>query len=189
MAIFNPDGTQYQVTGDMRQFDPNSPDHCLFAMWDEELIKISGTPLFYYEVFIQDQTIDPIYWEDRGKIWSSQPITLYGYYEPIPSQNAMTQFGIDAPDEMKFELNYKATLRDVGHPPKIGSRIFSPHLSENWKIIQRNLGEFKKWGVIRLELICQRFQESLTTGEGNITQDEPDFNISEVVRKDCPGTS
>lgn len=180
--IYRNDGRPYEVVGSSRQFDPNSPEHDLFNTWDEELIKISGTPLFYYEVFIQDQTIDPIYVEDRGKIWSSNPLILYAYYEPIPSQNDVTNFGIDAPDEMHFELNYRATLRIIGHPPKIGSRLFSPHLSENWVLIQRNLGEFKKWGAIRLELICQRFQESTTTGEGQVTQKQPNFTIDDVLR-------
>ena len=143
MTIYNLQGTEYEPTGSLRQFDPASPEHDLFNTWDEELIKISGTPLFYYEVFIQNQTIDPIYVEDRGKIWSSNPISLYCYYEPIPSKNDMTNFGIDAPDEMIFELNYKATLKAVGHPPKIGSRLFTPHLSENWVLIQRNLSQFK----------------------------------------------
>ena len=182
MAIYYPNGKEYKVTGSLRQFDPDSPDHELLNLWDEEQIKIAGSPIFYYEVFIQDQTVDPLYVEDRGKIFSANPIVLYAWYEPIPSQNDITNFGIDAPDEMKFELNYKATLRDVGHPPKIGSRIYSPHLSENWVIIQRNLGEFKKWNAIRLELICQRFQESLTTGEGQVTWKKPDFKIDDVIR-------
>ena len=34
-----------------------------------------------------------------------------------------TAFGIDSPDEMTFELNYKAVLRDLGYAPKIGSRL------------------------------------------------------------------
>lgn len=181
MTVYYPNGQPFQTTGSIRQYDPTSPEHELFNTWDEELIKISGTPLFYYEVFIQEQTIDPIYAEDRGKIFSNNPITLYCYYEPIPSQNDITNFGIDAPDEMKFELNYSATLRVVGHPPKIGSRVFTPHLAENWVIIQRNLGEFKKWGAIRLELICQRFQESITTGEGNVTQKTPNYNINDTL--------
>lgn len=183
MAIYKPDGTKYGVTGSMRQFDPDSPDHELLNLWDSELIMISGAPLFYYEVFIQEATVDPIYWEDRGKIFSQFPITLYAYHEPIPSQNEQGTFGIDAPDEMIFELNYQAALSAVGHPPKIGSRLFSPHLSENWEIIQRNVGEFKKWGVLRLELICKRFQESLTTGEGKVTQKEPDFKIDEILNR------
>jgi hypothetical protein len=182
MTIYNSNGTIYNPTGSLRQYDPTSPEHDLFNTWDEELIKISGTPLFYYEVFIQEQTVDPIYAEDRGKIFSNNPITLYAYYEPIPSQNDITNFGIDSLDEMRFELNYRATLRTLGHPPKIGSRVFTPHLSENWVIIQRNLGEFKKWGAIRLELICQRFQETVTTGEGNITQKSFSHNIDDSLK-------
>lgn len=182
MTIYYPDGKAYNPVGSSRLFDPNSPDHDLLNTWDEEQIKIAGTPLFYYEVFIQDQTIDPIYVEDRGKIFSSNPIIIYGFYEPIPSQNDMGTFGIDAPDEMRFECNYRATLREIGHPPKIGSRVFSPHLSENWVIIQRNLGEFRRWGVIRIEIICQRFQESTTTGEGKVTQKQPDYTIDDVLK-------
>jgi hypothetical protein len=76
-----------------------------------------------------------------------------------------------------FELNYRAVLKAVGHPPKIGSRIYSPHLRENWVIVQRNLGEFKMWNAIRLQILAQRFQESTTTGEGKISQKSPDFRI------------
>jgi hypothetical protein len=153
MAIFNPDGSTYK-----------------------------GTPLFYYEVFIQEGNIDPIYWEDRSKIFSNNPITLYAYYEPTPTQNDLGQFGIDSMQEIIFELNYSATLRAIGHPPKIGSRVFSPHLSEHWKVIQRNLNDFKKWGVIRLELVVQRFQETTTTGEGKVTQSEPNFTIDDTLK-------
>lgn len=181
MAIYRPDGTIYQPVGSMRQFNPDSPDHDILNRWDEEAIKISGTPLFYYEVFIQEQTIDPLYVEDRGKLWSSNPIVLYAYYDPIPSQNDQTEWGIDSPDEIIFQVNYRATLREIGHPPKIGSRFFTPHLSENWVLIQRNLGQFHKWGAIRLELICQRFQESTTTGEGKVTQKKPDYTIDDVL--------
>jgi hypothetical protein len=92
----------------------------------------------------------------------------------------LNQFGIDAPDEMKFELNYRSVLQNVGHPPKIGSRLFTPHLRENWVIVQRNLGEFKLWGALRIELICQRFQEDVVTGNGKVTQKEPDLKIKIV---------
>jgi hypothetical protein len=182
MTIYNKDGSLYSSTGSLRMFDPSSPEHDLFNSWDEEAIKIAGTPLFYYEVFIQQNTVDPIYVEDRGKLWSPNPIALYCYYEPIKSKNDLTNFGIDAPDEMIFELNYRAALRAIGHPPKIGSRVFSPHLSENWVVIQRNLAQFKKWGAIRLELICQRFQESVTTGEGGVSSQAPLNSIDSTLQ-------
>lgn len=181
MTVYNTDGSTYKLTGDLRQYDPTAPEHDLLNFWDEEAIKICGTPLFYYEVFIQEQTIDPIYVEDRGKLFSNHPIVLDGYYEPQPSQNELGISGLDSPDEITFELNYKAVLKKIGHPPVIGSRIFSPHLSENWVIVQRNLGEFKKWGAIRLELFCKRFREDRITGEGEVTQKKPDIGIDDIL--------
>lgn len=175
--IRNPDGTPYKVLGSTQQFDPESSQHDLFNDWDQEALQRGGSPLYYYEMLVQPQTVDPIYLEDRGKLFTNHPVMLWCTYEPIPSQNLLNQFGIDAPDEMKFELNYRAVLRAIGHPPKLGSRLYSPHLRENWVIVQRNLGEFKMWGALRLELICQRFQESLTTGEGKVTQKQPDVKI------------
>ena len=178
MGIKNPDGSCYTLTGSRQQFDPENPDHDLFNTWDEEAIRIGGSPVYYYEVFLQPQTIDPIYWEDRGKLWSNDPIELYCYYEPIPSSNQMTNYGIDGFDEMVFEFNARAVLRTVGHPPKIGSRIFTPHKREHWEIIQRNYGEWKMWGEFRMQLICKRFQDSATHGE-RPTQAEPDFKLNE----------
>jgi hypothetical protein len=169
-CIKNCDGTPYKLAGSLNTYDPTNPDLFLLNSLDEQIIEISGTPILYYELFIQKQTIDPLYREDRGKIWSNNPVTLRGYYEPIPSQNYLNMFGIDAPDEMQFQFNYRAVLQAIGHPPKIGSRLYSPQKAENWVVIQRNVGDFMLWGELRLTLIAQRFQESTTTGEGKVKQ-------------------
>lgn len=171
-------GRPYKVSGKHQHYDLNRVEHDLFNLWDQEAIEVGGSPVFYYEVFLQQSTIDPLYLEDRGKIYSNHPIELYCYYEPSPSTNTLGVFGIDSPDEMIFEFNYRSVLKSIGHPPRIGSRIFTPHKRENWMVIQRNLGEFKLWGELRLQLICQRFQESVTTGEGRVTQKQPDVTIN-----------
>lgn len=176
--IRNPDGSPYRVAGSIQQFDPENPEFNLFNLWDQEAIHQGGSPIFYYEVMIQPSTVDPLYLEDRGKLWSPVGIQLYCFYEPIANQNAQTAFGIDAPDEMIFELNYRETLQLVGHAPKVGSRLFTPHKRENWEIIQRNDGEFKMWGQLRLQLICRKFTESITDNSGVIQQPQPDFKIN-----------
>lgn len=180
MGLKNLDGTPYQLRGSIQQYDPNDRTHDLFNLWDQESIRRGGSPIFYYEVVISPNMVDPIYLEARSKLFSNNPVQLWCTYEPIPSQNSLSQFGIDAPDEMKFELNYRAVLQSLGHPPKIGSRLFTPHLRENWVIVQRNLGEFKMWGALRITLICQRFQEDVVTGDGKVTQKEPDLKIKIV---------
>jgi hypothetical protein len=180
MSIKNLDGTPYQLRGSVQQYDPLDRSFDLFNLWDQEAILRGGSPIYYYEVIINTNMIDPIYLEARGKLFNPNPIQLWCNYEPIPSTNLVNQFGIDAPDEMKFELNYRAFLQNVGHPPKIGSRLFTPHLRENWIIVQRNVGEFKLWGALRLELLCQRFQEDVVTGDGKVTQKEPNLKIKIV---------
>lgn len=180
MTIRNPDGSVVKPTGSLQQFDPENPEHDLFNLWDQEVIEIGGTPLYYYDLFINIQNIDELYLEARDKIWSPCEVCLYGYYDPIPSQNAMGMFGIDSPDDMMFEFNYRHVLKKLGKPPKIGARIFSPHKGEHWVIIQRNVEVFKLWGELRLQVMCQRFQESLTTGEGKVTQRRPNFKVNSI---------
>lgn len=175
--VRNPDGTPFKVVGSIQQFDPDSPDVELLSSFDAESIRIYGVSIFYHEVFISTPSIDPLYQESRSKVWSQNPVELFAYYEPIPSTNNLGTFGIDAPDEIAFELNYRDVLQKLGHPPKIGARIFTPHLRENWEIIQRNTGEYKMWNVFRLQLICRRFQESLTTGSGNVAENQLNFKI------------
>jgi hypothetical protein len=170
MTIRNCDGTPFQLSGSLNVFDPTNPDQFLLNSLDSEIIDIAGIPILYYEVFVQKQTIDPLYREDRGKLWSNNPVQLQGLYDPIPSQNFLNMFGIDAPDELQIQFNYQAVLKAIGHPPKIGSRLFTVHKAENWVIVQRNVGDFFLWGEYRLTLICQRFQESVTTGEGRVSQ-------------------
>lgn len=180
MAIFNPDGSEYKVAGSIQQFDPENPEFDLFNSWDQEAIQMGGTPVMYYEVHISQNTINPTYGEDRGKFWDPNYICLYGYYNPIPPQNNLGLFGVDAPDELMIEFNLSDVKRRIGHLPVVGSRLYTPHKRENWVIIQRNIEEYKLWGELRLQLMCQRFRESLSTGEGRVTQKEPDFNIDTI---------
>ncbi len=175
--IYRNDGKPYSVTGSQQQFDDGLPEHNLFNAWDEEAIKIGGSPLFYYELFIDTNNVDPLYLESRSKIFSPTPVQLYCVYEPVPSQNMQTAFGIDSPDEMIFELNYRATLREIGHAPKIGSRLFTPFLKENWVIVERKTGEYKMYGVVRLLLICQRFQEDDISGTSISKNKDVDYKI------------
>lgn len=180
MVLYNKDGTVYKPVGELSQLVPDSPSHELFDKWDQEIIRAGGTPLLYYEVFIPTNNVDPIYMESRDKLWSQQPIELWGVYDPIPSQLDQGLFGIDGPDTMIFYTNYKYTIDAVGHLPNVGARIFTPHLKENWEIVDRKLNDFHRWKVYRIEIHCQRFQESYTTGEGKVSQDDdptPSFGI------------
>jgi hypothetical protein len=192
MAIKNSDGSIYKTSGSLQQFDPENPEFDLFNMWDQEVIGIGGTPIFYYEIFIQANTLDELHIEDRGKLWSPVPICLYGYYDPVPSRANWTVFGADGPTEMMIEFNYKDVLSRLGHAPKLGARIYTPHKRENWVVQDRNVEVFKLWGELRLQLMLVRFQESLTTGEGAVLSStkQPNFKLNDIKdlsNKGCTG--
>jgi hypothetical protein len=176
--IRNPDGTPYQVSGSLNVYNGNEMERELLNTYDAEIIKINGTPLYYYEFLADANTIDPTYYEARGALYSPVPVLLYAYYDPITSQNYQNMFGIDSPNMTTFELNYQATQEAIGHLPLVGSRLFTPHRGENWRIIQRGAGDWKLWGQIRLILECEQFQESLTRGEGRVTQNTPPYKVN-----------
>jgi hypothetical protein len=177
MTIYKPDGKPFCPTGSLQQFDDQNPARDLFNIYDEETIRLGGSPLFYFELFIDVNNVDPLYLESRAKIYSQNPIQLWCVYEPVPSQNMQTAFGIDSPDEMTFELNYRAVLKEIGHPPKIGSRVKTPFLNEDWIIIERKLGEFKLYNALRIQLVCQRFQEDNVSGSSVGKTEDADFKI------------
>jgi hypothetical protein len=172
----NADGTPYKALGCLQHFNPESPIHDLFNNWDQQIIGMGGAPIFYHEVFIQRSTVDTLYWEDRGKLFNPNGVQLWATYEPVTQQNFQSTFGIDSPDDIQFELNYRAVLNTIGHPPKVGSRIFTPHKREHWLIVQRKLGEYKMWGEIRLQLVCERFTQDIN--DPPIEQKQPDFTIN-----------
>lgn len=181
MAIKNPDGSLYKPTGSLQQYDPASTEHDLFNLWDQEVIEIGGTPLEYYNIFINVNDIDELYQEARNKIYSQNPVCIYGYYDPIPTSNALGAFGIDSPDEIMFEFNYKHVMNTLGFAPKIGSRIHTPFRNEDWMVVQRGVEVFKLWGQLRLQVMCVRFQETLTTGEGRVAKNrKKDFNVNTI---------
>lgn len=178
MAIYNPDGTPYKSRGSLQQFDPKGPNNDLFNRFNQEVIEIGGSPVYYHEMFVGTQSIDKLYIEARNKMWSQHPIEFMAMYEPVSPQLAMTLFGPDnSSNTMVFYTNYKHFLEKIGHPPVIGSRIYTPQLKEHWEIMDRRTSGYQNWGVVTLEIHCVRFQESLTTGSGEVTQPKQDYDI------------
>lgn len=171
--IRNPDGSEYKTLGTVQQYGNSASQLKLNDFWDQQIIMQGGSPMYYYEVFIPPAVIDKTYIEARSKLFSPKPVQLWCSYEPIASENFITALGWDSPGDVVFDLNAKAVIQAIGHMPKIGSRVFTPHLAENWEIVQRNLGGFMLWGAMRVQLICKKFTEKLTTADGRVTQNNP----------------
>jgi hypothetical protein len=176
MVVRNKDGTPYAVSGSLSQLMPDSPTNELFNQYDQETIRLGGSPILYYEVFISG--VDKQYMESRNKIWSQTAVELFGMYDPIASQMAQGLFGIDGPDTLIITVNYADAISKLGHLPVVGSRIYTPMLREHWEVIDRKLDNFTRWQVYHILIHCQRFQDTLTNPAGTVSQgDQPTWKI------------
>ncbi len=173
MAIYKADGTPYELNQDVRAYKPNSPEQQLLDEWDQEQIERNGAPLEYFDVFIDSNSIDPLYIESRNKVYSPIPIILWGFNIPNPSTFSMGIFGPDGADEALFEFNHAYLMSKLGFLPKPGARIFSPQKRENWVVEQSNTEISALHKIMRVQVFCHRFQESRTTSSGKVTQKSP----------------
>ena len=189
--IKNVNGSPYKLKGKLSTYDPNSNQHSIFDKWDQEFIMFTGTPVYYYSIHVQLSGYDELYMEDRTKLFSPVPIKLWAFYEPPQQQSMSGIFSVDTPDEeIILELNRSAALTAIGHPPKVGSRIYTPHRGENWIVIDYKLDKFLLWGAIRLILHCKKFQETTTAADACITspQPPPEFPITDFTTGTGLGT-
>ena len=56
-------------------------------------------------------------------------------------------------EDCRYFTTYRAVLKEIGHPPKIGSRVKTPFLNEDWIIIERKLGEFKLKYMVKNSIV------------------------------------
>lgn len=176
--IYGKDGKPYKPSGCYQLFNDKLPERDLVNKWDAEALKMGGSPIYYYEIFIDINNIDPLLMESRAPIWSQVPITLYGTYPIAASENNQGFWGLDNPTgEVPFEFNYKNVLETLGHPPKIGSRLQTPFLNEQWEIIENKTGDYRFYQSTRLICICSRFQEDRVSGTSIAKQPDVNFEI------------
>lgn len=157
------DGRPYRASGKLQMYNPTDPKHDLFNKWDRDAIMAGGTPVYYHEVIIQTNTVDPIYFEDRGKIYNPNPVEIWASYEPQPDMPYVTEFGFNGMADIILDCNYKDVLERIGHPPKPGSWIRTPHLDRDWILVNSTLGEFGHWGALRIKMVLKRFQDDIHT--------------------------
>lgn len=133
-------------------------------------IESSGHPIIIYgEIQRQNENKDKFYFEDSEKITITytEPILIYGIYEYPSRSGEYRIFGIDASDELSIEVNYDILLQKLKRMPKAGMLLKIE--DENWIVVDCNWIYNKFIGKKRLQLICSRYAESVTSGVNLIT--------------------
>lgn len=184
LAIRNQDGSLYELKGDLRMFDPANPDQDLMHSIDQEDIELSGSPIYYYKVFIDDNNYDDLYMESRNKVRAQHAVELYAHWEPVTPTNDLGSFGIDSPDEVTFSFNIREFKEKTGDDlPDVGALIYTPFDKNWWEIIQYNHGGagegFKIWGKYRFAVLTRKYQESMTDVEP--TRPEPSQGARDII--------
>ena len=167
-------------------FDPQNPDLGLFNLIDEEQIRLSGSKILYYKYFQSDSTIDPIYMEERKKVLHSEPITVFGHYNPTPIEENLTQFGIELTSDQLFVFNKSSIERILQRTP-IPYDVVQPKFQNiKYEIIEVQEESFEIYGVYHL--VCSArilrdstdvIKESLTKRSEGVSQRDIDPRIAE----------
>ena len=161
----NPDGSPYLPSGNANNYDLVNPDHDLMDSVDQEQIELSGAPIEYYRVLV-DARVDPLYNEQRQKVFLQEPVRMKAVFEPVPPVWNDIQVGFSSDETMMFSFNRKDFLERVGEKPRIGSLIRTCDEGIYWEIVNDKVnvqGEDRKmWGKHRFLVTCVKYQSTVT---------------------------
>jgi hypothetical protein len=172
-------GKPYQVSGSLQTFDQNNPDLNLMHRLNDELYRIYGSPALFYPILINVDNVDKLYIEDRTKLWGPG-IEIFVLYTPMPSVFKQDMFGIEGQMDVMLECHNLSLIQALGQAPRIGSKIFLPLKREWFQVVSAQNDKFYMWNQFGINLICQRFQETLTDASNTPSaqdQTTTSFNI------------
>jgi hypothetical protein len=130
-------------------YDPNNPDVNLFNLIDDEIIRISGSPLKYFKAYIQD-SYDDVYLEAKNKAVVSEPLLVYGHYEPSVVEEVLSNFGIELTNDQMFVFNKSYIEAELSRTPKVGDRIQPQFQNQKYEITEVQEDSFEMYGVYHL---------------------------------------
>jgi hypothetical protein len=167
-------------------FDPKNPDIGLFNLIDDEQIRLSGSRILYYKYFQSEGTVDHIYMEERQKTLHSQPLTVFGHYNPTPVEENLTQFGIELTNDQLFVFNKSNIEVMLGRAP-IPHDILRPQFQNiKYEIFEVQEESFEIYGVYHF--VCaarilrdfdEVLEEPLTKRSDNISERPEDPRIGD----------
>jgi|TARA_R100001143_G_C3345449_1_gene126516 hypothetical protein len=141
-------------------FDPTNPDLALLNLIDEEQIRLSGSKILYYKYFQSDGTIDPIYMEERSKVLHSQPLTVFGHYNPTAIEENLSQFGLELTSDQLFVFNKSSIETLLGRTP-IPYDVVQPQFQNiKYQIIEVQEESFEIYGVYHLTCAAKILRDS-----------------------------
>tara|TARA_R110000824_G_scaffold26934_2_gene92039 strand:- start:1602 stop:2201 length:600 start_codon:yes stop_codon:yes gene_type:complete len=146
--------------GQLNFFDPSNPDINLFNLVDDEMIKISGSQILYYQYLQGDSQYDEVYMEARNKPVSKQPVLVYGHYEPKVLEENLSQFGIELTSDQVFVFNKTYMEQRIKGHLKAGDVLKPKFQNQKYEIIEVQEDSFEIYGVYHLVCTAKLLRDS-----------------------------
>lgn len=164
-----------ESSGELNFFDPVNPDINLFNMVDDEMIKISGSEILYYQYVQGDQQFDNVYMEARNKPISKDPVVVFGHYEPKVLEENLTEFGIELTNDQIFIFNKTYMEQRIKGNLKAGDVLQPRFQNQRYEIIEVQEDSFEIYGVYHLVCAAKLLRDSADV------QDTPLTDVSEPL--------
>jgi len=161
-------------------FDPQNPDLNLLNLVDEEQIRLSGSKILYYKYFQSQGTVDHVYMEEREKVLHSEPVTVFGHYNPTAIEENLTQFGIELTNDQMFIFNKSSIETSLGRSP-IPYDIVKPQFQNiKYEIFEVQEESFEIYGVFHLVCAARILRDSHEVVEEPLTKISDPVSVREV---------
>ena len=161
-------------------FDPDNPDIGLFNMIDEEQIRLSGSKLLYYKYFQSGGTVDTVYMEERDKALHTQPITVFGHYNPTAVEENLTQFGIELTNDQLFIFNKSSIEVSLGRTP-IPYDVVQPEFQNiKYELFEVQEESFEIYGVYHVVCAARILRDSHEVLQEPLTKVTDPISVRDV---------
>jgi len=158
-------------------FDPDNPDIGLFNLVDDELIKLSGSRLFFYKYY-QNEDYDNVYMESRNKPIATDPVRVFGHYEPRVLEENLTEFGIELTNDQVFVFNKSYIERKIGRIVIPGDVIKPEFQNQKYEIFQVQEDRFESYGVYHLMCSARLLRDSRDVQDTPLTKETDNFDLN-----------
>ena len=171
-----------ESTGELSFFDPANPDINLFNMVDDEMIKISGSQILYYQYVRGEDQYDEVYMEARNKPLSKQPILVYGHYEPKVLEENLTQFGIELTNDQVFVFNKSYMEQRIRGHLKPGDVLQPKFQNQKYEIIEVQEDSFELYGVYHLVCAAKLLRDSADVQDTPLTETSDKLGRPQTIK-------
>ena len=155
-------------------YDQNNPDINLFNLIDDEIIRLSGSKIYYHKYNGRDD-YDPVYLESRDKSIAKQGILVFGHYDPKVLEESLTQFGIELTSDQIFVFNKSYIERKIGRLPIPGDILKPGFQNQSYEIFEVQEDSFEAYGVYHVNCSAKLLRDNPDI------QDKPLLNTTDPL--------